>query len=111
MEILTVKFNPDEKDLLHDFIVANALMESRCREENGHEFEITKDNFPQLMEMTLDVTVCLFENCSNVLDPEPPEVIKRKVTSFTYKLVYNGDEVQTNLDPNFEYRVIKSLEI
>lgn len=111
MKTITAKFSDYEKDLLHEFIVANGLYEPRCREREGHEFIITNNNFSTLRNMTLDVTLVLFEDCDDTLPPEPATVIRRSVKSFSYKLIDGGDEVQTNLDASFEDRVIKSLEI
>ena len=100
-----VEFTEQEKEFIKLFIVANSLADDRVYNRSGHEFEFDKDNLPFLGDMSLFVTVSLWEEIFFVDPPETPTVKQRVVQKLEIWLMQDGEQVETNLDFEFEEQI------
>lgn len=111
MKIIKVAFTDDEKKSIRDLIVSSSTTDDRVYETMGYEFGFSRKHLSFLDDFILYVLLELMDEPEYNEAPDTPKIKSRSVIRFKIDLCDDGEELETNLDYNFEESVKNELTI
>lgn len=99
METTRVKFTADEKSRLINMITICANADSRCYEAKGFELE-----FDNIFNSTIQLSAKVLIN-DDFSNKKPSRYSSNTIKLFNEE----GNEIESNLDAEFEYSINKAL--